>query len=40
MLLAFFVSAISGHFLIPALIRLKAEQTERDDGPKIGRAHV
>lgn len=34
MLLAFFVSAISGHFLIPALIRLKAEQTERDDGPK------
>lgn len=34
MLLAFLVSSISGHFLIPALIRLKAEQTERDDGPK------
>lgn len=31
---AFAVSAVAGHFLIPALIRLKAGQTERDDGPK------
>jgi len=34
MFIAFAVSAISGHFLIPALVRLKAQQTERDDGPK------
>lgn len=34
MLIAFAVSAISGHFLIPELIKLKAQQTERDDGPK------
>ncbi len=34
MLLAFAVSAITGKFLIPALIRMKAQQTERDDGPK------
>lgn len=34
LLTAFAVSAISGHYLIPALIRLKAQQTERDDGPK------
>lgn len=34
MLLAFAASAITGKFLIPALIRMKAQQTERDDGPK------
>lgn len=34
MLIAFAVSAVSGNFLIPALIRMKAQQTERDDGPK------
>ena len=34
MFIAFAVSAVSGHFLIPALVRLKAQQTERDDGPK------
>ena len=34
MLIAFAVSAITGHFLIPFLIRMKAEQTERDVGPK------
>ena len=34
MLLAFAVSAITGKFLIPVLIRMKAQQTERDDGPK------
>ena len=32
--LAFVISAVSGKFLIPQLIRLKAQQTERDDGPK------
>jgi phospho-N-acetylmuramoyl-pentapeptide-transferase len=34
MLIAFAVSAVSGHFLIPELIKLKAEQTERAVGPK------
>ncbi len=34
MLIAFAVSAVSGKFLIPALIKFKAQQTERDDGPK------
>lgn len=34
LLIAFAVSAVVGHFLIPLLIRFKAEQTERDDGPK------
>ncbi len=34
LLVAFAVSAVTGKFLIPALIRLKAQQTERDDGPK------
>ena len=34
MLIAFAISAITGKFLIPALIRMKAQQTERDDGPK------
>ncbi len=34
MLIAFAVSAISGHFLIPQLVKLKAQQTEREDGPK------
>lgn len=32
--IAFAVTAVSGPFLIPFLIRIKAEQTERDDGPK------
>lgn len=32
MLIAFAVSAISGHFLIPELIKLKAQQTERTEG--------
>lgn len=32
MLIAFAVSAVSGHFLIPALVRLKAQQTERTEG--------
>jgi hypothetical protein len=32
--IAFAVTAMSGPFLIPFLIRIKAEQTERDDGPK------
>ena len=32
--LAFAISAVTGKFLIPALIKLKAQQTERDDGPK------
>lgn len=34
MLIAFAGSAISGHFLIPELVKLKAQQTERDDGPE------
>ena len=34
MLIAFAVSAVSGKFLIPVLIRLKAQQTERDNGPQ------
>ena len=34
MLIAFAVSAISGHFLIPFLRRVKAGQTERTDGPQ------
>ena len=34
MLIAFAVSAVSGHFLIPFLRRVKAGQTERTDGPK------
>ena len=33
-LAAFAVSAVSGKFLIPFLRRLKAGQTERDDGPQ------
>ena len=33
-LTAFAVSAVSGKFLIPFLRRLKAGQTERDDGPQ------
>lgn len=33
-LTAFAVSAVSGKFLIPFLRRLKAGQTERDDGPE------
>lgn len=33
-LAAFAVSAVSGKFLIPFLRRLKAGQTERDDGPE------
>lgn len=33
-LTAFAVSAVSGKFLIPFLRRLKAGQTERDDGPR------
>ena len=33
-LIAFSVSAISGKFLIPFLRRLKAGQTEREDGPQ------
>ena len=34
MLIAFAVAAVSGKFLIPELIKMKAQQTERDDGPK------
>jgi phospho-N-acetylmuramoyl-pentapeptide-transferase len=34
MLVAFIVSAVSGKFLIPFLRRVKAGQTERDDGPE------
>ncbi len=34
MIIAFAVSAVTGHFLIPELKKLKAQQTERDDGPK------
>lgn len=34
MLIAFVLSAVTGHFLIPELIRMKAEQTERALGPK------
>lgn len=34
MLIAFAVSAVSGRFLIPYLRRVKAGQTEREDGPK------
>lgn len=34
LLTAFVVSAVSGRFLIPFLRRVKAGQTERDDGPK------
>lgn len=34
MLIAFAVSALSGRFLIPFLRRVKAGQTERQDGPK------
>ena len=34
MLVAFIVSAVSGKFLIPFLRRVKAGQTERDDGPQ------
>ena len=33
-LTAFLVSAVSGKFIIPFLRRLKAGQTERDEGPK------
>ena len=32
--IAFAFSAVSGKFLIPKLIALKAQQTERNDGPK------
>jgi phospho-N-acetylmuramoyl-pentapeptide-transferase len=34
LLAAFAVSAVSGRFLIPFLRKVKAGQTERDDGPK------
>ena len=34
MLAAFIVSAVSGKYLIPFLRRVKAGQTERDDGPQ------
>ncbi len=34
LLIAFAVSAISGKYLIPYLRKVKAGQTERDDGPK------
>ena len=34
LLAAFAVSAVSGRFLIPFLRRVKAGQTERDDGPQ------
>lgn len=34
LLVAFIVSAVSGKFLIPFLRRVKAGQTERDDGPQ------
>jgi phospho-N-acetylmuramoyl-pentapeptide-transferase len=34
MLVAFIVSAVSGKYLIPFLRRVKAGQTERDDGPQ------
>ncbi len=34
LLIAFAVSAVSGYFLIPYLRKIKAGQTERDDGPK------
>ena len=34
LLIAFAVSAVSGHFLIPFLRRVKAGQTERTDGPQ------
>ena len=34
LLTAFIVSAVSGRFLIPFLRRVKAGQTERDDGPQ------
>ena len=34
LLIAFAVSAISGHFLIPFLRKVKAGQTERTDGPQ------
>ena len=34
MFVAFAVSAVVGKFLIPRLIRFKAQQTERSDGPK------
>lgn len=34
MMLAFAVSAVSGRFLVPYLRRIKAGQTEREDGPR------
>ncbi len=34
MAIGFTASAITGKFLIPVLIKKKAQQTERDDGPK------
>lgn len=34
MMIAFAVSAVVGKFLIPRLIRFKAQQTERSDGPQ------
>ena len=34
LLIAFAVSTVSGYFLIPYLRKIKAGQTERDDGPK------
>ncbi|MCI2048392.1 MAG: phospho-N-acetylmuramoyl-pentapeptide-transferase [Lachnospiraceae bacterium] len=34
LILAFAISAVTGHFLIPFLRRIGAKQTERDDGPK------
>ena len=33
LIISFVITAVSGKFLIPALRRLKATQTERDDGP-------
>ena len=34
MLLAFAISTVTGHFLIPQLRRLKVQQTERGEGPQ------
>lgn len=34
MMIAFAVSAVSGRFLVPYLRRIKAGQTEREDGPR------
>ena len=34
MLLAFAISTVTGHFLIPQLRRLKIQQTERGEGPQ------